>query len=196
MNKKGFTLIELLIVIAIISILVGVAVPYYNDYIVESRKSVLQSNLATIRKAINQFRADNQRGPAMFNIKVDSASPSAIVNGLNDPFDELINGPLQNINGNWVRRTNIKYLNSKPVLEDPVTGSTIPVNNLILGTGSCLISAGITTTFAINNDWSYIDTDGNGRYDSYDVRTFNFINPPSPDTATRSLDYIDIFVKE
>ena len=50
-------------------------------------EAVLQSNLATIRKAINQFRADNQRGPAMVNIKVDLASPTAIVNGLNDPFE-------------------------------------------------------------------------------------------------------------
>ena len=196
MNKKGFTLIELLIVIAIISILVGVAVPYYNDYVIESRKSVLQSNLATIRKAINQFRADNQRGPARFNIKVDSASPTAIVVALDDPFDELVNGPLQNINGSWVRRSNLKYLNSRPVLEDPVTGATIQYNALILGTGSCTIPGGITDTYTINSDWAYNDSDGNGQYDAYDVKMFNYLPVPSGSIATRSLDYIDIFVRE
>lgn len=196
MNKKGFTLIELLIVIAIISILVGVAVPYYNDYVIESRRSVLQSNLATIRKAINQFRADNQRGPAMINIKVDMASPTAIVNGLNDPFDELVNGPLQNIAGQWVRRSNIKYLNSRPILEDPVTGATIATRSLILGTGSCAIPAGFTT-FSINDNWAYIDADGNGQYDPYDVRPFSLQHTPTPaNVATRSLDFIDIFVRE
>ena len=80
MNKKGFTLIELLIVIAIMSILVGVAVPYYNDYVVESRRSVLQSNIATIRKAINQFRADNQRGPA--RVRIITPNPKANVDVL------------------------------------------------------------------------------------------------------------------
>ena len=72
MNKKGFSLIELLIVVAIIAVLAGVAIPYYNDYIIDSRTSVLQNNLATIRKAINQFRADNQRGPILRQIKEDS----------------------------------------------------------------------------------------------------------------------------
>ncbi len=194
MKKKGFTLIELLIVIAIISILVGVAVPYYNDYVVESRKSVLQSNLATIRKAINQFRADNQRGPARINISVDG---SIIVNGLSDPFDELVNGPLQCISGQWVRRSNIKYLNSRPVLEDPVSGATIATSSLILGTGSCLIDNGLTDFDVKSNSlWAYIDTDGNNRYDAYDVTPFNFNKPLNPSAPTSFLDYCDIFVNE
>ena len=194
MNKKGFTLIELLIVIAIISILVGVAVPYYNDYVVESRKSVLQSNLATIRKAINQFRADNQRGPARINISVDG---SIIVNGLGDPFDELVNGPLQCISGQWVRRSNIKYLNSRPILEDPVTGATIATSSLILGTGTCFVKNDVTNFDVTDIDqWAYIDTDGNGRYDAYDVTPFNYNKPMNPSAPTSFLDYTDIFVKE
>lgn len=201
MNKKGFTLIELLIVIAIISILVGVAVPYYNDYIIESRKSVLQSNLATIRKAINQFRADNQRGPAMVNIKVNTASPSFIVNGLSDPFDELVNGPLQYINGaGWVRRANMKYLNSRPVLEDPITGATIATSSLILGTGSCYIAADKTFIIVDNNDpspdWAYICSVGDGKWHNYDPNPFNSKHPDSETPATKFLDYCDIFVNE
>ena len=193
MNKKGFTLIELLIVIAIISILVGVAVPYYNDYVVESRRSVLQSNLATIKKAINQFRADNQRGPARINI---SAGGELRVNGLSDPFDELVNGPLQNIGGQWVRRSNIKYLNSRPILEDPVTGATIATSSLILGTGTCFVKNDVTNFDVTDIDqWAYIDTDGNNRYDAYDVTPFNFKEPDNL-TPTRFLDYTDIFVKE
>ena len=190
MNKKGFTLIELLIVIAIISILVGVAVPYYNDYVVESRRSVLQSNLATIRKAINQFRADNQRGPARVNIKVGS---EIRVNGLSDPFDELINGPLQNINGQWVRRSNIKYLNSRPVLEDPVTGATIATSSFLLGTGSVYIRADITD-FNVDENWAYICNVGDGAYHPFDVNPFN--NKPHSDSSTTFLDYCDIFIKE
>lgn len=192
MNKKAFTLIELLIVITIIAILAGAAVPYYNDYIIESRRSVLQSNLATIKKAINQFRADNQRGPSRVDIRVDGEIK---VNGASDPFDELVNGPLQNINGQWVRRANIKYLNSRPVLEDPATGATIATKSLILGPGNCCIPAG-DTPYDIQTSWAYIDTDGNGKYDVYDVKPFNLAVPPSPETATRSLDFIDIFINE
>ncbi len=198
MKKKGFTLIELLIVIAIMAILAGVAVPYYNDYIVESRRSILQNNLATIRKAINQFRADNKRGPAMVNIKVDPSS-LIIVNGESDPFDELVNGPLQYIEGaGWVRRSNIKYLNSRPVLEDPVTGLTIATSSLILATGTCLID-GSNAEFVINGGddyWAYIDSIGEGKYHSFDANPFNNKKPNPGCIATRSLDYIDIFVKE
>lgn len=191
MNKKGFTLIELLIVITIIAILAGAAVPYYNDYVVESRRSVLKSNLATIRKAINQFRADNQRGPARINIVTPDATQN--VNGLNDPFDELINGPLQNINGTWVRRRNIKYLNSRPVLEDPVTGLTIATSSILLGTGSCYIAASLSE-YNVTTDWAYICSVGDGVYHNYDVNPFNTV--PHTDSETKFLDYCDIFVKE
>ncbi len=191
MNKKGFTLIELLIVIAIISILVGVAVPYYNDYIVDSRRAVLDSNIATIRKAINQFRADNQRGPA--RVKIVTPNPNVVVDGLNDPFDELLNGPLQNVSGQWVRRSNIKYLNSRPVLEDPVTGATIATSSLILGTGSCYIDSHLSV-YNVSDNWAYICNVGDGVYHPYDVNPFN--NKPHLDASTKFLDYCDIFVKE
>ena len=191
MNKKGFTLIELLIVIAIMSILVGVAVPYYNDYVVESRRSVLQSNIATIRKAINQFRADNQRGPA--RVRIITPNPKANVDGLYDPFDELLNGPLQNISGQWVRRSNLKYLNSRPVLEDPVTGATIATSSFLLGTGSCYIQKGLPQ-YDVSNNWAYICSVGNGEYHPFDVNPFN--NIPHTDLQTDFLDYCDFFINE
>ncbi len=199
MNKKGFTLIELLIVISIMAILAGVAIPYYNDYIIDSRKSVLQNNLATIRKAINQFRADNQRGPARINLASNSF---VLVNGLTDPFDELVNGPLQNINGQWVRRANMKYLNTYPNLIDPNTGLQILFTSpdkvskgqyyIELATGTCWCKN--TNPFEVDNDWAYINSIGTGPYQTYFVNPFN--NKPHVAGTEISLDYIDISIKE
>jgi general secretion pathway protein G len=60
---KGFTLLELMIVISIIMILMAVAVPVYNQSIVQARESVLRSNLATLRSVISQYTLDKQKAP-------------------------------------------------------------------------------------------------------------------------------------
>ena len=59
----GFTLLELMIVISIIMILMAVAVPVYNQSIIQARESVLRSNLATLRNVISQYTLDKQKAP-------------------------------------------------------------------------------------------------------------------------------------
>jgi general secretion pathway protein G len=59
----GFTLLELMIVISIIMILMAVAVPMYNQAIVQARESVLRSNLSTLRSVISQYTLDKQKAP-------------------------------------------------------------------------------------------------------------------------------------
>ena len=201
MNRKAFTLIELLIVIAIMAILTGVAVPYYNDYIVDSRRSVLQNNMSTINKAINQFRGDNQRGP--FRVPVWDGT-NVIVDPQGDIFDELASGPLQNIGGNWQRRTNQKYLSGgRPQLIEPVTGMEISDNRLVFeevpGSYTCscwFADINNDGKFDIRNDPSnpsigepaFVDTDGNGRKDPWDINPFN--NNPWVETNVKPLDYV------
>ncbi len=59
----GFTLIELMVVMAIMMILVGIAVPAYNRSIIRAHESVLKQDLFTLRSVINQYTNDKEKAP-------------------------------------------------------------------------------------------------------------------------------------
>ena len=59
----GFTLLELMIVIFIILILASIAMPVYNQSVIQARESVLRSNLASLRSVISQYTLDKQKAP-------------------------------------------------------------------------------------------------------------------------------------
>jgi general secretion pathway protein G len=59
----GFTLIEMVIVIAMIMILLGIAVPTYRASIQRARDATMRQNLFTIRQVIQEFTLDKQRAP-------------------------------------------------------------------------------------------------------------------------------------
>ncbi len=62
-RSAGFTLLELMIVISIILILMGVAIPNYQRSIANAREAVLRNDLNVLRSAIDQYTLDKQRAP-------------------------------------------------------------------------------------------------------------------------------------
>lgn len=56
-TNKGFTLIELLIVVTIIAILAGAAIPYVQDYVEQTRSGRAKADLDEIKRAIMLYEA-------------------------------------------------------------------------------------------------------------------------------------------
>lgn len=87
-KNRGFSLTELIIVIGIIAALVGLALPYYGDYVNESKHAVMRANLNTFEKALMDFRADKGYYPAAADINIlVSGSPQYLVEFPVDPTD-------------------------------------------------------------------------------------------------------------
>ena len=63
MNERGFTLIELMIVVAIIGILAGIAIPAYQDYTVRAQVVEAFSLASELKGSIQEFRKDRGRLP-------------------------------------------------------------------------------------------------------------------------------------
>jgi general secretion pathway protein G len=61
--RSGFTLIELMIVMSIIVILIGLAVPFYQKSITRAKETVLRNNLFAMRSAIDEYSYDKQKAP-------------------------------------------------------------------------------------------------------------------------------------
>ena len=59
-TENGFSLIELMIVLAIIGVLAGIAVPNYNEYITRSRITEGVASLSDARVRMEQYYQDNR----------------------------------------------------------------------------------------------------------------------------------------
>jgi general secretion pathway protein G len=100
-RQLGFTLVELMIVMAIIVILIGIAVPYYQKSILRAKESVLRNNLFTMRQVIDEYSYDHQKAPQALAEVVSDGYLRAI------PID-----PMTGSNQSWVI-----------IMEDPNTAA-------------------------------------------------------------------------
>lgn len=70
-RQSGFTIIELIVVIAIIGILAGIALPRLTHAPRRAQEAVLKTNLRAMRDAINQFYADKGHYPPTLDALVE-----------------------------------------------------------------------------------------------------------------------------
>jgi prepilin-type N-terminal cleavage/methylation domain-containing protein len=54
-GKSGFTLLELLVVVGILAALVALALPFYQDYVNQSKLTAAEADLQTFKKALAIF---------------------------------------------------------------------------------------------------------------------------------------------
>ena len=64
-NKKGFTLVELVVVIAILGILAGIAIPRFMDATASARGAKVVADMRTIESAASMYYAKNGTFPAL-----------------------------------------------------------------------------------------------------------------------------------
>ncbi|MGB8011810.1 MAG: type II secretion system protein [Terriglobales bacterium] len=62
-RDRGFTLMEMMVVISIILILLGVAMPIYSHSLVRAREDNLRKNLETLNQLIFEYTQDKQKAP-------------------------------------------------------------------------------------------------------------------------------------
>ena len=60
---RGFTLIELIVVITVMLILLGIAVPIYTQSIISQKEYNLRQNLRTLNQVIDQYTLDKKKAP-------------------------------------------------------------------------------------------------------------------------------------
>jgi general secretion pathway protein G len=97
-KRAGYTLIELIIVMAIISILISVAVPFYTKSIQRTKETVLKQNLFNLRTVIDEYTFDKKAAPQQLEDLVREGYLRAV------PVD-----PITGSDRTW-----------KPVIEDSV----------------------------------------------------------------------------
>ena len=87
-KRKGFTIIELLIVMAVIAVLIGIAIPSFRGMQIEAWKTQAEGDTRVLKIALESYYKSNGAFPAVSNYQTAllGASPRVLESALSDPF--------------------------------------------------------------------------------------------------------------
>lgn len=87
-GRKGFTLIELLIVIAVISILIGIALPRFKGMQDEGNIAKAKGELRTLQTAVESYYIHNNQAypSALSDLTASTTKPLVVTSIPDDPF--------------------------------------------------------------------------------------------------------------
>jgi len=114
-RRNGFTLVELMVVMLIISVLAAIAVPAFIASIKSAREAVLKEDLFTMRRAIDSYTMDKDKGPESLDDLVQAGYLKEI------PVD-----PVTHSSSTWVTATSdvLESVDqSEPGINDVHSGS-------------------------------------------------------------------------
>jgi len=87
-NSSGFTLIELMMVVAIISILLAIAVPAYNEYVNRAHRAAAQQFLMDVAQRQEQYLLDNRQYATLLGVGAGGlgmSTPTDVATDYADP---------------------------------------------------------------------------------------------------------------
>lgn len=113
MKQRGFTLLELLFVLVIVALLAAIVGPSLTGGVDRARESALKEDLFVIRKAIDDYYADNGKYPPTLEILVEKHYLRSI------PVD-----PITEKSGTWILLRNT-YTDKDNGITDIKSGSAL-----------------------------------------------------------------------
>ena len=123
-SNKGFTLIELVVVIAILGILAGIAIPRFLDATATARGAKIVADLRTIDSAVMMYNAKTGKMPtAIADITTDAATAAT---------------PQYKLLASWPKPpTGTAYINNTSNVQQDISAS---VTDYTLGTTSTTVA--------------------------------------------------------
>lgn len=144
MKKRGFTLIELLIVMAVIAVLIGIAIPSFRGMQQQAKTAKAQGDLRVLKLAVEAYNTKHDTMPA--NLAVLTLESSAVMSAI--PTDAFGTGSY-----GYTTDSNSRYYAIYSVGPDGTAG-TVAVSTAGAVTDSNADDIGTTNGTDPNSNWN------------------------------------------